>query len=686
MSSTIKKHPFGCFALSFRGFAPEYAEEWFYLKSIKKYALPNSIGVSHKAILSLLPFDARIDKSLLPSGEKTYQLFADRLSTRYALSRHRELTPEIYYVLLTKDGERFILPYGEAEALERSEKGIAELIRKKGCVSVRPSENSFDARETLYRFDGESFYIAERKVTEAELLQELAELPEDTVVCRHIESKFDFSLRIATLNCGTPELLYAVLVGSDNSPERNWYTDNRELAVVNADGSFNGGMIDDFNDIVAEILKISSEFTDLEYMSYLIRLTDSGFYIMQVDTGKDLAGLTHFNDKTAEFLKRKLQNRRSFVTAKQASILCYRKMWELLARRHGFVDFMYRNWRRALSADKKDKLTTAAEKRWAHERGFLSFRIKQYNLTDENYHECLSDYDYKWLRPLNCRYFKWVWDKVSLRYMFDDFSAYLPKYYYNLVRRDGKVTLLKMQDTPEGYEATFEDVLRLLREKGILALKQTEGSHGAGFYKLEYRDGAYLVNEEERSEEQMLAFLRSLKRYYNISEYIIMHDELRRIYSNVACTVRVMVINRTGFDPVIENVYFRIGTKKTGFTDNIGSGGVFAYADEVTGRFHDAEVIKKHIITPCPEHPDTGVKIEGVFPHWQEVRSVITDMCRYTSCLEYLGFDVVITPEGFKILEINTHQDLHRYPTYNDDVHAYFDRKVQLKKAGRKLA
>lgn len=51
-----------------------------------------------------------------------------------------------------------------------------------------------------------------------------------------------------------------------------------------------------------------------------------------------------------------------------------------------------------------------------------------------------------------------------------------------------------------------------------------------------------------------------------------MHSELRRIYSEVACTVRIMVINRSGLDPVIENAYFRIGTKSTGFTDNIGSG------------------------------------------------------------------------------------------------------------------
>ena len=142
-----------------------------------------------------------------------------------------------------------------------------------------------------------------------------------------------------------------------------------------------------------------------------------------------------------------------------------------------------------------------------------------------------------------------------------------------------------------------------------------------------------------------------------------------------------MVINRSGLDPVIENAYFRIGTKSTGFTDNIGSGGVFAYVDEKTGFFHDAEVIKEHVITPCPIHPDTQEKIEGTLPHWDEVLRVIPELCRYISPLEYLGFDVFITDSGFKILEIN----LHRYPTYNENVQAYFMHKLELKKAGRKL-
>ena len=458
------------------------------------------------------------------------------------------------------------------------------------------------------------------------------------------------------------------------------------FAELNENGEYDGGVIEDFPRIAQKLLEISSGFSDLEFMCFSVRLTGGGFRIMQVDTGRELCLLERFNDKTEAFLRRKLDRKRKLVTVKQMLILIYRSLWQLRAEKRGFVDFMYRNWRRALREDRHDKYTTRAEKRWAHKRGFLSFRIRQYGLTEENYKNCLSDRDYKWLRPINNRYFKWIWDKVSLRYILNEFSEYLPEYYFNFVKRDGKTVLLPMQDTPAGCDATLPELLRLLREKGVLALKQTEGSHGAGFYKLEYRGGAYLVNGKEKSESEMLAFLGSLKRYYNVSEYVVMHPELRKIYDGAACTVRVMVINRTGEDPVIENAYFRIGTKSTGFTDNIGSGGIFAYADEKTGRFGSAEVISRHIITPCPTHPDTGAAIEGTFPHWDEVCRVIRDISLHLKPIEYMGFDVVITEKGFKILEINTHQDLHRYPTYNENVHRWFMHKLELKKSGKRLA
>lgn len=660
-------------ALLFRGFSSTAAGEWLYLDGIKKYRRGNNIGMSGMDIFSLMPFDSKFDK-----------LFGDLLSMAYALNRHAELLPEQYYSLLTRDGEQFILPL--RPGLEQSMDGIVSLIREKGSVLMRPSSNSVKTLGHVCRFDAERFFYDGRELDEDGLRTLLQALPSGTIITELTVSGFAPTLHLAFLNSGDgPELLFSVLTAEQEGVPANWYTLNRELSAVGEDGAYDGGRIESFPDIERTLRSIAAEFGELEYMNFALRLCEGGFKILRVDTGADLTYLEHFNDKTAAFIRRKRAQKPRFVGFRQALAIICRNFWSSRAKRHGFMDYMYRGWKKALREDRRDKYTTAEEKRWAHERGFLSYHIKQYGLTEENWRSCLSDRDYKWLRPLNNKYRKLLWDKVTLRYCLDKYRQYLPEYYYHIVPRSGKMTLLKMPDCPERFPRSFEGVLMLLREKRLLAMKPTVGSHGIGFYKLSFDGTAYSVNGEARTEGEMLAFLSALDDYYNISEYIVMHEDLRRIYSEVACTVRIMVINRHGLDPVIENAYFRIGTKSTGFTDNIGSGGVFAYVDEKTGYFHDAEIIREHIITPCPLHPDTGVKIEGFLPHWDEVLSVIPEICRYISPLEYLGFDVVLTDGGFKILEINTHQDLHRYPTYNENVHAYFMHKLELKRAGKKL-
>ena len=660
-------------ALLFRGFTFATADEWFYLESIKKYKRKNNIGMSDKDIFSLLPFDAKFDK-----------LFGDVLSTSYALDKHPELLPEQYYILLTRDGGQLILPL--RPGLAQSMDGIVSLIRKKGNVLVRRASNSVKTREHICRFDGESFFFDEKPLDEIGMREKLEKLPSGTIITELVKTDFAPTLHLAFLNRGDgPELLFSVLTEAQKGCAKNWYTQNRELSAVDEDGNYAGGRIESFPDIEKMLCGIAAEFNELEYMSFALRLTDGGFKILRVDTGADLTYLENLNDKTAEFIRFKRAKKPRFVGFKRAMTIIDRYLWSFRAKRRGFMDYMYRGWKRALREDMHDKYTTAAEKKWAHERGFLSYHIKQYGLTEDNWRDCLSDRDYKWLRPLNNEYRKLLWDKVTLRYCLDKYRRYLPEYYYHIVPRNGKTELLKMPDCPEYLPRSLDGLLELLRERKLLAMKPTVGSHGIGFYKLGFDGKRYLVNGEEKSESEMLGFLASLDDYYNISEYIVMHSALRKIYSEVACTVRIMVINRSGLDPVIENAYFRIGTKSTGFTDNIGSGGVFAYVDEKTGFFHNAEIIREHVITPCPVHPDTQEKIEGTLPHWDEVLRVIPELCRYISPLEYLGFDVVMTDSGFKILEINTHQDLHRYPTYNENVHAYFMHKLELKKAGKKL-
>ena len=48
--------------------------------------------------------------------------------------------------------------------------------------------------------------------------------------------------------------------------------------------------------------------------------------------------------------------------------------------------------------------------------------------------------------------------------------------------------------------------------------------------------------------------------------------------------------------------------------------------------------------------------------------------------LEYLGFDIAITEDGFKILEINIHQDIHKAHEFTEEINRFFSEKIQYKK------
>ena len=140
-----------------------------------------------------------------------------------------------------------------------------------------------------------------------------------------------------------------------------------------------------------------------------------------------------------------------------------------------------------------------------------------------------------------------------------------------------------------------------------------------------------------------------------------------------------MVINKAGDNPWIADAYIRIATASTGITDNISDGGVCARINLSTGEMFEPEQIINHIIKPCKVHPDSGVEIKGRIPNWDKIIKGVTEISNYIGQLEYLGFDIVVTEESFKVLEINTHQDLHRYPHYRPKVHSYFLGKVKEK-------
>ena len=211
-------------------------------------------------------------------------------------------------------------------------------------------------------------------------------------------------------------------------------------------------------------------------------------------------------------------------------------------------------------------------------------------------------------------------------------------------------------------------------------MKASAGTHGDGFYCLAYEDGQMTANGQVVDRDSLEELINGLRSYYVVTEYIQMHDDIKKIYARSVNSIRVMVINADGYNPEIMQTYMRIGSSKTGYTDNVGYGGICAMVDRESGELYRPETITDHVFSPCPTHPDTGTPIAGKIPNWELICTKIKEICRYMAELEYLGFDIAVTNDGFRVIEINIHQDLHKVATFSDEIKAFFKQKISDKR------
>ena len=58
----------------------------------------------------------------------------------------------------------------------------------------------------------------------------------------------------------------------------------------------------------------------------------------------------------------------------------------------------------------------------------------------------------------------------------------------------------------------------------------------------------------------------------------------------------------------------------------------------------------------------------------------VGEICQLMPELEYLGFDVAVTEDGFNVMEINIHQDLHKVALHSDEIREYYQERIAYKK------
>lgn len=627
------------------------------IKEYKKYKKRYISEVNDTKILKKWPVNGSYER-----------IFGDIVASRKILNDDNiNFTNHIIRVgkTLNKKVYRKILDEREVTITEED---VYKLIQKNAHVIIRKSANLLDTEIFKIDVDNNLVYLDGQIITKKECKEFISKLPLGTIIYK----KENSDIKIKNYTDFKEPVLHIGQLNIQGKVYRNMYYAEHMRAkkmrcfaykisnkAVNKETVSICRAIDAFE-------KIESKFSDIKYINVAFRILEKGYEILQIDTGLDLL----FEKNNGNDIKR------GFVNSYKPKVGFFKIIgkygFAVVAKKKGFVDYMYKYWLKDVIRDFLTHTCSFKELRWAHKRGFYSYRINQYGLTDKNFNEFLSDREYKKMRPINSKYNKLLTDKLLTYYLLNSkFEECMPRCYCKLVNDNEGLHFYKINNC--GC-TSFEEILKLLYEKRKLICKKIVGSHGEGLIKIEYLSEEYIyINNKKEKIDRLFEIFKNNKSNYIVTEYIEMHDELKKICNDVTCTIRMMTINTGDSENIIKDAYFKFATRNTGITDNVSKGGIVAKIDLETGEMYKPELLEGHEFYQCSVHPDSKYPIEGTIPNWKMIKRNVIEICKYLSELEYLGFDIVVTNEGFKILEINTHQDLHKYAEYSNEIKEYFN-------------
>lgn len=299
--------------------------------------------------------------------------------------------------------------------------------------------------------------------------------------------------------------------------------------------------------------------------------------------------------------------------------------------------------------------------KWAHENGFLAENAYAYKLTPENMHSYLSDYEYYKAWPINNWTRLWVDDKMTLKQMLStaECAQYMPSYYfYSYKNPNGTSQVYSLWDAPY-KENTIDSFLRTLHEVRIFACKPCNGTASQGFFILEYKDSKYFVNGQEVVESGICMFVQEHPNYL-FTEFLSPSSSLASIYPTIH-TIRIVVANKD-LKPQILGGYLRFSNNKSGDANyividknNPEALNVFVDVDFNKGTYGPGKLTYIDRTEIAYKHPDTQQALLGTLPDFDQLIDLIQKVCKKFSTIEYMGFDIGHTDNGYKIMEINTH-------------------------------
>jgi hypothetical protein len=208
---------------------------------------------------------------------------------------------------------------------------------------------------------------------------------------------------------------------------------------------------------------------------------------------------------------------------------------------------------------------------------------------------------------------------------------------------------------------TAATLLAWVERSGTLVFKPRFGGGGIGLIFAQVKDGVLHLNGAPASPGELM---NRLGRYHYVAgEFVEQHPYAAAIAPGCTNTLRVltMVQPSTGV-PFIARAVHRFGTRATAPVDNFSRGGLsFAVEIESGTLGSGAPFPKEGRVTYQDTHPESGVRVRGTeIPHWPAIKEALLRLAaRLPADVPYVGWDVVVTPDGYRILEGNRYSDVN---------------------------
>ena len=183
--------------------------------------------------------------------------------------------------------------------------------------------------------------------------------------------------------------------------------------------------------------------------------------------------------------------------------------------------------------------------------------------------------------------------------------------------------------------------LSFVKKHGTIVTKPDGGSYGRDIKIFHYT-----------TDEEAIAFLRSLTENTVCEEFIRQHEVMEQLNPSSVNTIRILSLRKND-EIIITSASLRTAADGDHLVDNMRKGGIGAQVDVETGIVYTYGYDyagNKYIV-----HPITGCSFMGLqIPNCDKAIDLVKNAHSEIPECDYLGWDIAITQDGADIIEANT--------------------------------